>query len=106
MKKKKVKKYIDNDFYLIPFKDPNLYHREDLKHLTKEELIKLFTQASRENGKHFWRINYLTNLINYLGELSKSTRKYNNNLFFKMMYINVYNKVRKKYRTHAAMLLI
>ena len=102
MKKKKVKKYIDNDFYLIPFKDPNLYHREDLKNLTKEELIKLFTQASRENGNNLWRVRYLTDLINHLGELSKSARKYNNNLFFKMMYIGVYNKVRKKYRTHAA----
>ena len=99
MKKKKF--YKDDDFYLIPFKEKSLYHREDLKLLTKEELIKLFTQESRENGKHLWRIRYLTDLINYLGELSKSTRKYNNNLFFKMMYIGVYNKVRRKYRTHA-----
>ena len=55
MKKKKVKTYKDVDFYLIPFKDPNLYHRDDLKHLTKEELIKLFTQASRENGNRLLR---------------------------------------------------
>lgn len=102
MKKKKVKTYSDNDFYIIPFKDPNLYHREDLKDLTKEELIKLFTKSSKENGNYLWRIKYLTDLINYLGELSKSTRKYNNNLFFKMMYIGVYNKVRNKYKTHSA----
>tara|TARA_B110000483_G_C18194800_1_gene542550 strand:- start:40 stop:147 length:108 start_codon:yes stop_codon:yes gene_type:complete len=35
MKKKKF--YKDNDFYLIPFKEKSLYHREDLKLLTKEE---------------------------------------------------------------------
>jgi len=102
VRKKKARTYEDNDFYLIPFKDPKIYHREHLKYFSKDELIKLYTKSSKKNGQYLWRIQYLTNLIQHLGDLNKTKRKNNNNLFFKMMYISVYDKVRKKYRTHAA----
>jgi len=100
MTKKKGKIYKDQDFYFIGSKEPFLFHREHLNNFTKEELIKLYIESTKDSGEYVWRIGFLERLINYLGYQSKSKIKPNKNLYFKMEYVRIYKKLYKKFKTH------
>jgi len=101
MNKKKVKKYKDNDFYFVSFKNPPFLHREQLNDLTKEELIKIYTESEEKLGDSLWRISFLENLIKYLGFQDKSKLKPNKKLLFKMEYVRIYTKLYKKFKNHS-----
>ena len=101
MNKKKVKKYKDNDFYFVSFKKPPFLHREDLKELTKEELIKLFIESENRSVENSLRVLFLKRLIEYLGYHSKSKIKPNKELFFKMEYVRIYKKLYRKFKNHS-----
>lgn len=100
MDKKKVKKYKDNDFYFVSFKNPPFLHREHLKDLTKEELIKLYIETSKSEREYLWRINFLERLINYVGHQGELKKGKNKDLFFKMEYVRIYQKLYKKFKNH------
>jgi len=101
MNKKKVKKYKDNDFYFVGFKNPPFLQREHLNDFTKEEFIRLYTETVERLGDSLWRISFLERLINYLGSQDKSKLKPNKKLLFKMEYVKIYTKLYKKFKNHS-----
>ena len=100
MSDKKVKKYEDNDFYYVSFKNPPFLHREHLIDLTKEELIKLYTETSKREGNYISRINFLERLINYVGQEGELKKKKKKDIFFKYEFVRIYLRIYEKLKNH------